>query len=512
MNTENLTPVEGEQPASALVWRRAHWLSPIINAWLLIAVFLFTFGREFVELIVEDGELPDVSQVPDFPDALSFLGQLGTLWLPALFLLIFAVLLLPYYIGWWFYSFAVDARNVYVRSGMLSKTERQARLDRVQSIDINRSLLARLLGLAELKFDVADGDSSALAVKFLKYKDAREVRVRLLSQVRALKEELPTAPANVSAKNPQAEIAPGSQTPNRRERLHQHLVDNLGAGITDADERQVLHVPVARLLASMALSVGTIFSVLFIVSMVALLVLQGGNFVANIAAIFGAVSLLWKRFNAGYNFRLSISPDGLKTRYGFTDTLTQTLPSGRVQAISVTQPLLWRKMGWYRVSVALAGKGEGEDAAFAGQLLPVGTYDDLLAVLPLVVPGADVGGADATTLQAGLVGTGVEGGFTVSPSRARIFDPLTYKRNGFTQLPALLLTRSGRFTRRLSIVPHSKIQSLEIEQGPLARRRALANITVQTAGGAFARVHNADAATARALFVRQAQLGVLATH
>ena len=143
----------------------------------------------------------------------------------------------------------------------------------------------------------------------------------------------------------------------------------------------------------------------------------------------------------------------------------------------------------------------------------MGTAEELAQVLPLVVPGAGSGGADASALHAGLVGSGAAGGFTVSPQRARVFNWFTYKRNGFALLPALLMIRGGWANRHLTIVPHSKIQGLHLSQGPLARRRALTHVHVDVAGmsGVSAEVSNADASVARALFVRQAQLGVRPT-
>lgn len=514
---ETFNAASRDKMRQELRWRRAHILSPFVNAWLIIFVFIFTVGREFFEIGTQnDREIPDFSQAPELPGVLSIFENFGMLWLPALLLVGFAVLLIPYFVSWYSYFFAVDAHNVYVRSGILSKTERKARLDRVQSIDINRSLMARLLGLAELKFDVADGSHSALAVKFLKYKDARALRAQLLSQVRALKEA--DAGENLApvtdAVSSLGDGEPEHTEPTRRERLREHVATNLGSGLKDADETPVLKIPVARLIASVLLSFTTCVTVLGVAFFVGLSLFTGASLVsilfANFALIAGLGSALWKKFNTGYNFRLSTSPVGLKTRYGFTDTTTQTVPAGRVQSITVTQPLLWRLKGWYQVRVALAGKG-GTENTFTGYLLPVGTADDLARVLPLVVPGAGSGGADAEALRAGLVGSGFAGGFTVSPRRARVFNWLTYKRNGFAILPAVLMIRGGWAVRRLVLVPHGKVQGIRVSQGPFARRRSVAHLSVDVAGHSAtypATVQNADAAVARALFVRQAQLGV----
>lgn len=493
---------------AALTWRRAHPLSPLVRAWLIIVVFIYTIANNLVDDLFTGEEPLDLRELGQSgpPDTvfLSWTSIFGGFWFLGVLAVFFLLLLLPFLSTWFFYRFAVDDRNVYIKSGMLFKTERKARLDRVQSIDVNRPFMARLLGLAELKFDVADGDSSALRVQFLKYSEARSLREQLLAQVRTLKAGSATSPG---ASTPVAQPAHRDIA----DRLGDHLTENF-LGVKDAGEQLIVKVPVARLLGSMVLSLGWVMGLLFLLGMGGLMfwaeISLGAIFASNAAVILAIVSSTWKRFNTGFNFSLSTSPDGLKTRFGFTDTTTQTLPEGRVQRISVEQPLLWRITGWYRVQVTLLGKGEGQ-GEFAGELLPVGTLDDVMRVLPLVLPAQQDGGVSPAQLMAGLAGGNAEQGFTVSPASARWFDPLTYRRNGFAVTPLLLLVRSGRWVRRLSFVPHLKVQSLELSQGPLQKRAGLAHLSLRVAGGTLSTsVHNADAEVARALTIRLAQLGV----
>ncbi len=493
---------------AALTWRRAHPLSPLVRAWLIIVVFIYTIANNLVDDLFAGEEPLDLRELGEVgpPDTvfLSWTGIFGSFWFLGVLGVFFLLLLLPFLSTWFFYRFAVDDRNVYIKSGMLFKTERKARLDRVQSIDVNRPFMARLLGLAELKFDVADGDSSALRVQFLKYSEARSLREQLLAQARTLKEGAATSPAA---------SAPVEQPAHRdiADRLGDHLTENF-LGVKDAGEQLIVKVPVARLLGSMVLSLGWVVGLLFLLGMGGLMLWAemslGAIFASNAAVILAIISSTWKRFNTGFNFSLSTSPDGLKTRFGFTDTTTQTLPEGRIQRISVEQPLLWRMTGWYRIKVTLLGKGS-DQGEFAGELLPVGTLDDVMRVLPLVLPAQQDGGVSPDQLMAGLAGSGAEQDFTVSPASARWFDPFTYRRNGFAVTPLLILVRSGRWVRRLTFVPHRKVQSFELAQGPLQKKAGLAHLSLRVAGGTLSTsVHNADAEVARSLTVRLAQMGV----
>lgn len=516
-------PLDREQEQT-LTWRRAHPLSPLVRSWLIIVAFLFGIVRPAVEDFFRGDDpltFQDLATVrPPESGMLAWLHLFGSFWLPVAAVLVFLLLLVPFFLTWFFYRFAVDTSNVYVKSGMLFKTERKARLDRVQSIDVSRPLVARILGLAELKFDVADGAGSALQVQYLSYREARRLRDELLVQVRDLKSGSKPSAAGSQLEPGHPDSAPGVQAGEHhlRQRLAQHVTENF-RGVRGEGEQQIVHVPVGRLLGSMFLSLGVIIIMLMVVTMGGLMVWadvsMGALFASNMAVFAGLVSALWKRLNTGWNFRLVTSPDGLKTRFGLTDTVTKTLPEGRIQSVKVTQPLLWRLTGWYKVSVALAGQGEGENTAFAGELLPVGTRADLLRILPLVVLDETRGGASAEQLHAGLDAKGSGHGFTAAQLTARSrIDWFAISRNAFSLTPALLLVRGGMTTKRLSITPHSKIQQLELKQGPVGKRFGYADLTVTAAGAlvSSSELSWVDAETARALLVRQAQLGVHANQ
>ena len=79
-------------------------------------------------------------------------------------------------------------------------------------------------------------------------------------------------------------------------------------------------------------------------------------------------------------------------------------------------------------------------------LLPVGDRDEALLALWLVLP--DLGSADPRALlDAALSGAGESGGFVTSPRRARLLDPLAWRRNGYALTGRALLVRRGRLLR-----------------------------------------------------------------
>ena len=220
-----------------------------------------------------------------------------------------------------------------------------------------------------------------------------------------------------------------------------------------------------------------------------------------IPAALGMAAAYWNSINRGYNFTAAISPDGIRLRYGLLDTQAQTLPPGRIQALRVSQPPLWRIFGWYRIQVNVAGYGAaGSDGEGSSRttLLPVGTFPDVLTMLSLVLP--DPGTPDPVGIfTAGINGLAGPAGAPAArcrriparttaassprPRRARLLAPLGWRRNGFTATDTALLIRSGRWWRHLVVVPHQRTQSMALEQGPLARRFRVADLVLHTTAG-----------------------------
>ena len=54
------------------------------------------------------------------------------------------------------------------------------------------------------------------------------------------------------------------------------------------------------------------------------------------------MTVAWRRFAGAFGFTVRVSPDGLRLRHGLPEHRAQTVPPGRVQAVSLVQPLLWR--------------------------------------------------------------------------------------------------------------------------------------------------------------------------
>src|SRR5690606_15307739 len=61
------------------------------------------------------------------------------------------------FLSWWFTKFRIVGDEMLIVRGILFRRSRRIRIDRLQAVDIVRPVQARLLGLAELRLEVASG-------------------------------------------------------------------------------------------------------------------------------------------------------------------------------------------------------------------------------------------------------------------------------------------------------------------------------------------------------------------
>lgn len=432
-----------------------HPITPVLKGWQIVAVLLVIVGNQVGDNVV---------------NAQRFLSDGGWRWV-LLALAATAVVGGAWAsLAWRMTSYAVDEQAVHLRTGILLRQRRQARLDRLQAVDVVKPFLGRLFGLAKLTLEVAGGSGSAVELAFLKEGEAEALRAELLARAAGIHRTTGDEPAPV------------------------------------APEQQVFELAPTRLIGSLLLSSTTFVLVPALIGLTiwALRVHEVAPVLAMLPAVLGVGSALWARFAREFGFRAAISPDGIRLRHGLLEQRAQTVPPGRVQAVRVTQGPLWRGNDWWRVQINVAGYGIGKGAEDANVLLPVGSRSEAIHAIWLVLP--DLGVPDPhETLDVALSGSGVEHGFLTMPRRSRWLDPWGWRRRGVLVTDRALLIRSGWFVRHLILVPHERTQSLALQQGPWQRTFGVSSVTVHSTPGPVSPViAHLDAADATRLLTEQA--------
>lgn len=495
-------------------WRRLHPLSPLIKAWkgvtVLLAIVLFQNTNLFVNTLSSN-----------------YAHSLGTgrIVLIAVGGLLGLVLILGLisYLSWRVTRFAVTDSGVYYRSGILLRTLKQARLERIQGVDIQHPLLGRVFGLGTIDIEVAGGAGSKVAFGFLKTQELEDLRAEILARASGVFSDATVAQAGSFAPHhskagvpvPGTNAGYGEGTPLPPAGASS---PSATAGMTprrfapSAPERVLYKVPSGRLLGSLILTSGVFVGVLVLlavlvgVGVLTTLIGAGGlsGVVGLLPILLAMGAIVWKRFAGEFNFTGAVSPDGIRTRSGLLETRSQTIPPNRIHAVRIQRPLLWRWVGWYRVTITQAGfavqnQEETKKGFSTDLLLPVGTRADAELALWLVV--RDLGVPDPQAfMSAALDGTGEGVGFIPVSTRARILDPLVKKRRAVALTQTCLVIRDGWLSWDLSVIPVERVQSLKLAQGPLERRLSLADVEAQIVPGTTpCRARHLDVSAAVAL-------------
>ena len=486
-------------------WHRMHPLTPLLQGGIvlivLFGVVISNMQGRIVSFLFPRDEVDEYAEVFNGDPVDWVLAN--NLWLAALGVIAGLLVLFIgwFYLSWRFHKFRISEADVEVVQGILFRKHRRAPLDRVQGVNLTRPFLARLIGLAKLEV-VGAGNDANVPLEYLTTSNAELVRadiLRLASGARAARAARTGVPAPRS-----------------------HLLDTFGAGVTGlvsgaetpvAEPASVVSIPTGRLVGSTLISTSTI----------GLLLLAGLIFI-----VVNATDQPWLLFSlvptflaiAGVNlsqllkslrYSIAPTPDGVRVVFGLTTTVTEILPPGRVHALAVTQSLLWRPFGWYRVRlIRLSGKNinQGQVDQFT-VALPVGKRADVEKVLALLMP--DVAPSDWAYAFEHGAGRPLAGDpFTVTPKRAWFIRPLSFKRNGFLMHPRAIMLRRGQLWRSLAIFPLARVQSVAMTQGPIDRMVGVGTLQVNTVMGSF--TGNLGAVDRDALLTvwAQAEAGILA--
>lgn len=329
-------------------------------------------------------------------------------------------------VTWLFTRYRLTDDSLRINTGPVVRRNRVLRYDRMQAVDVNQPLLARLFGLAELRMDVAGGDKAEGRLGYLTVADARALRARLLARAAGLHADTPTAP-----------------------------------------EQVVLTVPTGRVFGATLISSPVVGSLLASIAVLVVTIVLGQPLGLLVMApwAFGVLAPIVRNVARLGGFTVSTSPDGLRTRHGLASVEHQTLPPGRIQGLAISQSLLWRAPGWFRVEVDVAGMGaQSQGGVSSAVVLPVGDRADVTNVV-----GHLFGSIDPLAISRHR-----------APRRARRLRPLGAAFLSWGADDAVFVTTEGWIDRRINVVPHAKTQSVRATQGPLQRLLGVASVSVDT--------------------------------
>jgi putative membrane protein len=442
-------------------WHRLHPATPLLKGGIalvaILGVIIVNLRDVLINLVFEGGP-------GDEYDPFVWIIEHDFAGLIVLAIIVGLLLFIGgFYVSWRMHTFRITDEQVEVRSGILFRTNRRGRLDRIQGINIVRPFLARLVGAARLEINVAGQDAN-VQLAYLGSAAADELRREILLLASG------------------TESAPGA--PSKTGIIDDLLAPELPPDV--APPESVVQMHLGRLIGSLVLSGFTVFLLIAIAAVIVVTATTREYFflLGFVPALLGMGSYYVNKFTKSLRYSIASTPDGIRVGFGLLSTSNETLPPGRIHAVQVSQPLLWRPAGWWEIKINRASHSSVKGAAGQANttILPVGNLADVRKVLELVLPG--LMDPDAIQLlERGLTSKGGDDGFTNSPPRARVIRWFSRKRNGFAVVPGAVLLRRGAIWRDLVVVPTARLQSVALHQGPLLRRLRLASIRVHTVAG-----------------------------
>ena len=436
------------------------------------------------------------------------------------------------WIAWRHFRYRVGDSDIRVERGLFSRTARSVPYERIQDVSLEQALVPRLFGMVQVKFETGAGGKDELKIQYVSETEGAALR----ETVRARR----TGDAGM----PQAARA-----------------------APEADGRVLFAMDFRRLaifglfefsLVVFAVLAGATQQFDFLLPFelwdyrewIDLLAgpghwLQELGFAAQ--AVGAAIALtalglgglftgVGRTVLRDYGFRLEETPKGLRRRRGLLTRTDVVMPVHRVQALKVATGIVRRRFGWFGLSVVSLA----QDAKAGNHVIvPFARMDEIAPVV--AVTGFELPPTDTRWRRPSARHRFDEAMISVVPlGLAAVAVPVlnSHLGQGLTMpllASAALVTlaaffavrahflwrndrhavddrhiyvRRGWLAPRLDIASRVKLQSVEIAQGPLGRRRGYADVNFGIAGGSL-EIHGILLEDARA--IRRAVLDSIAS-
>lgn len=420
-------------------WYRLHPLTPVLQGGLVIVgaigfvlaalwetVVVRVLVTAFGSGVTETDETEDIVRL--FDALVSFGG----------FLVVAGVVgVLVIWLQWRLHMVRMDDDVIEIKKGVIFRTSRRARRDRVNTVGVRRPLIPRLLGLAKLDIQAAGNDANVV-LAYLPHRTAEGVRQEILEPSRG--EDVLEPPAANSA-------------------------------------TRVVEVPLFRYLASLVLSVE---SVVFVIAVAVTVTgaLRAGEVVAWLGVVivlFVYVAFLADRFFRVGSFVVDTVDSDLRVSLGLLSTSVETIPPNRIHALQLSQPWPWKLVGWWRIDANLASSpgAQVSKAPAHTVIVPVATMGEALRIVDLCMPGiSQEHHADVITSALMLRHSDWVAGQPAithaigSPRRAAYRIPLSFRVNGGALVGDTVLLRTGQWIKKLALVSLARVQSSGVSVGP----------------------------------------------
>lgn len=420
-------------------------------------------------------------------------------------------------LGWLRFRYGVGENDIVIESGVLHRQRRIIPFARVQDIDIEQGLLARMFGTAKVRIETGGASSNEGNLDAVSLDEAMRLRdfIRRSAARGSLPQhEEPAEPVLFAMTLPRLLLAGlfnfslfylaviGGMFQYLRPFLKRNSID---PAIWIAPSRE----------AAIQVSLAVVATLL----------------------LLGVVTGVLRTVARDYRFRLTRAPAGFRRRRGLFTLSEAVIPIHRLQLVVLGTGWLRRRLGWFSLDFQTLGADAqqsgyqpaapfarmdeimpivaeaGMDALPGGEsYVPVSRFAIARRCLTVAVPlsilaivATQFAGSTALLLLVPILGLA-------------LFAIPQWRHHRFCLTGHFLFVAEGVLRQRLWIVPFAKLQTISVTRSPLQRRLGLSSVSVDTAGASLLNypvVRDLSAPVAEALameLVRQHRAAVLAAR
>lgn len=423
------------------------------------------------------------------------------------------------WLKWRRLTYCVGEQDIRVESGIVSRAARSVPYERIQDVSLEQKLLPRLFGLVEVRFETGAGGKDELALAFLSAAEGERLR-ELVRDRRAGKDAQPVRAGSAASGDdvPEADEEGQVLFAMGLRRLVTAGVFNFSLaavavlfGVTqeynfllpfepwDLDAWQELLAGQGAWLAGLGLAAQAIGLA------IALLLL----------AVLGFATGIARTVARDWGFVLTRTTRGFRRRRGLLTRTDVVMPVHRVQAVNIGTGLLRRLFGWYQLEFVSLAQDAASSSHVVAPLARMAELEPIVREAGLDPPSAGLDWHRASrahrnalmivnALVLSLIGLAVLAIVMAGPTDAidhggwlvllpfaagallviREFWLWRIACNALSETQ--ILSRSGWLAPSISIANRVKLQSVEIAQGPIARRLGYATLHLGLAGGTLA--------------------------
>ena len=397
------------------------------------------------------------------------------------------------------FSYRITPKQIVIQKGVLNRKNRSIPIERVQNIQVEQNLFARLFGVAKVTIETAGSSATEGSLEYVGVDAAHEIR----QVVRSFQHRSAEEPASDDEEDTGRDTL---YTMNlRRVLLSGAFRFSLFylALIFSALELIDPELIVERVLRSE----GRVEQVTDVMTAYPALAILGS---VGVAIVLGWISGILVHVSRYYGFRLWLDDNKLRKRHGLFTVTEGTVPLGKVQALILRTNPLMRAFGWYGLEVQTVGTDVNEQGHRV--IAPFVQYDDLLPLAQRIrsfdLP-EQFRSVSTLTIRRRFFRYSVVLGLTLAPMI--YFWPATwwhlggmalpwwglvlvpgllgwavlqYRHHGYERRADGLYVRRGVLSRHLWVLPTEKFHVFAATASIFQRRLGLKTLYVDTAGAA----------------------------